>query len=1330
MKKFASVGGVILFFLSSAFASEGLWKPLLNFDAPQKHVTVVFDSVTGCDSVETGRGRWPYGTACYPGQYFADEYLLIRITDVGMNFIADIVRGILQDPSILAFADALIKSFADQDTQPITPAQINGANIGNPIAPWNCRTNMSPTGSTIPACDGKQICVDRNDDPAVYYDVSAGGWGNNGVYFEYICGYDPWAPYNGPGAPSGATDALTTGNGMFNMCLAIPGLYDVCLNLAIADVNDLPGVNAWHPDLDDAISSITERVIYWNPSQVTAEIYGDQGSKCNQYKIDRDGDGFVDTDIACDNWPHSHDDSLQLAVSISNAVIDVVLDWWPKANQAACQVFNLDVNGVGCASFVGAVSDYCTYYEGATSYDEDCNIQNEMQIPVSYYDPSTDASQYVKAVAGVRLNQIRLELGLRVIAEYDDSPNELTMHTRTIGINLQNLRVDTGAYLDLYTGHVTSGDPAWKTTDDIDHILQYVEADIVMAAVDAFTAPITFYFGPNPIIDIGDFVGNLTFQHPLNDNPPTWITLDIGLQSFQESITVKNTNLDRIYDYDFFADIYGVVMPLQFGIDLIHVDQNGAEIGNYVPRATNYYMTTGISGVTCPIADMEYGPVVAMLRHYPTADDIDDSAQPNSFPVPLSWNMTPRGWQAGQYFNAVSYHIGIALHMNPLSRVIYDAARNGILCLWISEDTPLLGSFIGGFLTTGNFAFLMPELEDAFPGSPMALEVRPWFYNPRNIDNYPYTGSPYPDDPARIVDTPRVYTGGRISIDALYDTAGGIPRDPQTQRWAMTTPAADITIDIPHLEIGFWVWDKTGNNWMRAFSLDLATRLGIDINTWPCPVSTDTDPPYAPSYTNPDIFIWNWNNPDQLICYPNPYTVDAPNGTSGTVLRYQWVDGTYYNFSSAFVFDLRAFIDPNVNWFIRYAQAFTRQPIDYNPADNSNPPYSELKKLENILGNLLPVLLDGMIEVNLSVALDLGYLLKAPFGLIIPYFGPRTDMSLFPYSLTDPSLRGEDLNCTLDSGEGTLDAFNGGGAYCDNYLSRITSSLPGADAWSDYLEIYVKLIGTLTFKNIVTLLEEFANMSLADIVEGGGGGLGGLFGGAPPSHPYIRHISSIPDNLPPETIITSVPSRAKGDEVIISFTTIDDFTPPEGMRYSYSLDGGWWTIWTISNTQQLRLRDLTEGEHVVKIQALDEGGLMDPTPAVVRFRVDSLGPKLMLLNAPETVDSRSVSFAVYAKDAQAPDDKVLISYKLDSSPWTEFTPSRYITLKGLDRGLHRLYVRAIDDVGNESFISHTFTVLAEKSGFGCSTVNEGGSASTALLVLLLLAVYIPLRKRF
>jgi len=100
------------------------------------------------------------------------------------------------------------------------------------------------------------------------------------------------------------------------------------------------------------------------------------------------------------------------------------------------------------------------------------------------------------------------------------------------------------------------------------------------------------------------------------------------------------------------------------------------------------------------------------------------------------------------------------------------------------------------------------------------------------------------------------------------------------------------------------------------------------------------------------------------------------------------------------------------------------------------------------------------------------------------------------------------------------------------------------------------------------------------------------------------------------------------------------------------------------------------------------------------------------------VATSSPTFYIEARDAQAPDELVTISYRVDGSDWTPFTSARTITLSGLEEGLHRLEVRAKDDVGNISTASMVFKVSTGAAGFGCSVVKSSGLGFGIILLFV------------
>ncbi|MDO9463696.1 MAG: WD40 repeat domain-containing protein [bacterium] len=89
--------------------------------------------------------------------------------------------------------------------------------------------------------------------------------------------------------------------------------------------------------------------------------------------------------------------------------------------------------------------------------------------------------------------------------------------------------------------------------------------------------------------------------------------------------------------------------------------------------------------------------------------------------------------------------------------------------------------------------------------------------------------------------------------------------------------------------------------------------------------------------------------------------------------------------------------------------------------------------------------------------------------------------------------------------------------------------------------------------------------------------------------------------FPPETLIEEMLVVIKKIPFSISFSGKDDKTPAEKLRFSWSMDEGKWSSPSYDKT--ISFEHLANGEHVLKVKALDEELNYDSTPAVVRFTV-------------------------------------------------------------------------------------------------------------------------------
>jgi signal transduction histidine kinase len=106
-----------------------------------------------------------------------------------------------------------------------------------------------------------------------------------------------------------------------------------------------------------------------------------------------------------------------------------------------------------------------------------------------------------------------------------------------------------------------------------------------------------------------------------------------------------------------------------------------------------------------------------------------------------------------------------------------------------------------------------------------------------------------------------------------------------------------------------------------------------------------------------------------------------------------------------------------------------------------------------------------------------------------------------------------------------------------------------------------------------------------------------------------------PDRLPPQTYVGSLPtggrggargapsSVVQGEDLVLHFGGQDVLkdTRTEDLLYSYRVDGGAWSAFA-ANTKAW-LADLSPGQHLFEVRAMDRDLNTDPTPARHAFRV-------------------------------------------------------------------------------------------------------------------------------
>lgn len=158
------------------------------------------------------------------------------------------------------------------------------------------------------------------------------------------------------------------------------------------------------------------------------------------------------------------------------------------------------------------------------------------------------------------------------------------------------------------------------------------------------------------------------------------------------------------------------------------------------------------------------------------------------------------------------------------------------------------------------------------------------------------------------------------------------------------------------------------------------------------------------------------------------------------------------------------------------------------------------------------------------------------------------------------------------------------------------------------------------------------------------------------------------DATAPDTTITSAPNPAtRSSQAGFAFSSDD---PAASFRCR--VDAG-----ELEPCASPRvLADVSEGEHVFEVVAVDPAGNADPSPARHRWTVDTTPPKTTITSAPAAlVKTNSASFGFSANEPQA-----TFKCRRDAGAWSACTsPKRYASLT---EGPHTFEVRATDAAGN------------------------------------------------
>ncbi|MCP3421830.1 hypothetical protein [Nocardioides pinisoli] len=168
---------------------------------------------------------------------------------------------------------------------------------------------------------------------------------------------------------------------------------------------------------------------------------------------------------------------------------------------------------------------------------------------------------------------------------------------------------------------------------------------------------------------------------------------------------------------------------------------------------------------------------------------------------------------------------------------------------------------------------------------------------------------------------------------------------------------------------------------------------------------------------------------------------------------------------------------------------------------------------------------------------------------------------------------------------------------------------------------------------------------------------------------------------PPETALTSAPSGlVRQTSATVAFTS-----PDSPVTFECEVDGAAWA----ACTSPLQLTGLAQGDHTVRVRAVLQGSLRDPSPEVATWTVDTIGPTTTITSGPSgTVGAgpRTLTFLA--------DEPATFTCVVDGgTPYTCTSPE---SIGALGSGAHTFTVRATDEAGNVgSDASRSWTVDAE-----------------------------------
>lgn len=472
----------------------------------------------------------------------------------------------------------------------------------------------------------------------------------------------------------------------------------------------------------------------------------------------------------------------------------------------------------------------------------------------------------------------------------------------------------------------------------------------------------------------------------------------------------------------------------------------------------------------------------------------------------------------------------------------------------------------------------------------------------------------------------------------------------------------DLRLKMPHIELQFLVdTSVTGDglyaSFVPMFSADVAVDLYLGLGWYKI---TSTYWPSTPT-------------PAGTTCSQSPYPCRVAR--------------------------VNAFVDLNINKIHEYDTATALDPDG----------------LQNALSSLVAMLLDGILQGKLELALNTGS--TDVLGIVID---PGYPSSGAPAENT-PAFLGtgfEAMDLHPNANAGSTDGiFEYLGLYLtigDIYGSYNPDGTvnAGPDGKSDVL-------------SPVMLLDMIEDTGIFDAL------------GAPVSRPERRLPSAPVDPHPSPTTfldLTALDQYGRDLQIGPAETALAGIgrnpdarvgvaamtaRGPGAPRYQYRVDGG---MFRLADERGIALPAMFDGEHVLEVWAIDVDGYKDAEPAVLKFVLDRTAPKIGEGGRAVLGKDGRLELPLRVSDRISAADALTVQWRLDGGAWQATAADSTIKSR-VEAGPRRLEVRATDEAGNIE--TRTWTFVGEEAGWGC----RGGSAAAGDLAVLALALGAPLLLR-